>query len=687
MDKTKYRSDIDGLRSIAVLSVLLFHLGFSSFGGGFVGVDVFFVISGFLITRLIKDEIDRTGSFDFKNFYLRRIRRLFPALFVTLFVTSALAALLLSPAHLQRFGGALTSALASVSNFYFWFEADYFDVSAQVKPLLHTWSLSIEEQFYLIWPVTIFLLYKPTRKRVAYVGLLLFAVFSLYLNVKFSDGSVAFISQHSESLAGWIADGRATIFFLMPFRVFEFAIGAALVWLVGYQAKSKTIHDMLFVLGLGLIVYAVATFNDQMLFPSTAALVPCLGTALLIYSGASSRFSPLLTNKSSVGIGLLSYSLYLVHWPIIVFWIYLKNEIGFIDQVGMATFSFVLAFLSYRFVECPFRYKKINLGHITWKASSVAAVLIVATVGLHMKISGGWPWRITSLVTFENVSDASEFHKAFYGGAGYPTYGPVKTEVAADIVLMGDSHGRHYAEGLYKELAEPEGKALYVASGSSFIHLPSFVRTTEGNDWEKISSEGMDKAFSYIEKTIEPPLVIVSHFWIFQMQRADLLDEQGSRRNINVDVGVIIQGIRALKQRIGDSPLVVVGQVPTPAGHNLYDIFTRPKPLFFSDFNPDEYLKTPAIEKYIQFNQRLSDAAQSSGEFMFLDPHDVLCEDGICRNTDSQGHLIYSDNAHLSKYGSREVIRAFLPRLKNILQGQLATTTNLKLPEEVNVVN
>jgi peptidoglycan/LPS O-acetylase OafA/YrhL len=164
MNISRYRADIDGLRAIAVLCVLFFHTGLPFFGGGFVGVDIFFVISGFLITRLIRDEFVEKGSFDFKNFYVRRGRRLFPGLFFTMLLCTAFSIWLFSPQHLARFGGELIHALLSLSNVFFWRESGYFDPAADYKPLLHTWSLSIEEQFYLIWPLFLVFILKRTLK-------------------------------------------------------------------------------------------------------------------------------------------------------------------------------------------------------------------------------------------------------------------------------------------------------------------------------------------------------------------------------------------------------------------------------------------------------------------------------------------------------------------------------------------
>ncbi len=201
-----YRPEIDGLRAVAVLLVIFFHYQFSIFGGGYVGVDVFFVISGYLITRLIKDQVEG-GNFSITSFYVRRMRRLFPALFFTLIITTLAAFLLFSAEHLERYGQSLIYALISVSNFFFWQEAGYFDLNAIVKPLLHTWSLSVEEQFYLIWPGLLLLLFYPKKSSLALLGLAIVAVGSLYL-------SESFLS----------SDPKAA-FFLMPLRAFEFCIG------------------------------------------------------------------------------------------------------------------------------------------------------------------------------------------------------------------------------------------------------------------------------------------------------------------------------------------------------------------------------------------------------------------------------------------------------------------------------
>jgi len=663
----KYRPEIDGLRSIAIVSVLFFHLGYQTFSGGFVGVDVFFVISGFLITNLIKREIETTSRFSMKQFYIRRIRRLLPALFVMLFFTILFAIFVFSPTHLSRIGGAMTSAIASISNIYFWLEADYFDVSAKLKPFLHTWSLSVEEQFYFVWPVMLWILMKMKKSWLPPLFLIIVGIMSLYLNQVFGDGAVGFISGNFPKAVELIKDGNTTIFFLLPFRIFEFAIGALLVWLVHIKSK-QWVYDLLFMGGILLIGYAIFMFDDKMLFPSYYGLVPTIGAGLIIYSGHNTRAKFLLSNKLAVGIGLISYSLYLAHWPIIVFWTYLAGSISFQDSLIIITISAILAILSYKYVEQPFRKKKYDLATPRWKYSAIITVVLLAYMGINMKKNDGWTWRIPKTVVFEDMGNAKDYHTKMYGGRGdhgrYHGFIETKNK-KADIVLIGDSHGRHYAEGLYKILVKENNLSLYVSGCATSIYLPGFIRTASVGDI-KWSKKALAKDIPYI-KNGNIPLVILSESWLSQMSIADLIDNNGTRKNKKITEQDIIDGIYKLKALIGDSTLVVIGNVPG-AKYNLYDVFSRPRPLIFSSFNPNQYITVKADPKKIKFNTKLKAAAEKSGKFIFLDPHDILCENNMCKNLDDQNRLIYSDAAHLSKYGSIAVIKGFLPKLKELLK-------------------
>jgi len=349
-----YRADIDGLRAIAVLSVVFYHLGFEGFSGGFVGVDVFFVISGYLITNLIWQQ-SLKSSFSFSTFYLRRIRRLFPAILTTLLATLIGATLLMNEADFKRFGAELLFATTSVSNFYFWGEADYFDVAAGAKPLLHTWSLAVEEQFYLIWPALILFvaIRTPSRKAlITLIGALFFL--SIFIAELLTGKNLLFISHHLPSI--FQPDNpQQTLFYLFPFRIFEFCFGAILVVFSNHRT-NKSIEELTLLIGLFLIAYSILFFDKGAEFPWPSALIPCLGTALCIYSGRAERVGTLLSNRPTVYIGLISYSLYLVHWPIIVFFqYYVFRPLSLMEQTILLTASILIAAASHRYVEMPFR--------------------------------------------------------------------------------------------------------------------------------------------------------------------------------------------------------------------------------------------------------------------------------------------------------------------------------------------
>lgn len=658
--KQQYRPDIDGIRAIAIISVILFHFDFRYFSGGFVGVDIFFVISGFLITSLIQKEIIVSHTFSFKKFYIRRAKRLLPAFLVTLFFTTLFAILILSPTHLQRFSGALISSLLSISNFYFWLENDYFDVASSFKPLLHTWSLAIEEQFYLLWPISIVLLMKIRKKIYIIFFIIIIGLFSIYLNSIFVDSNINFITQMFPLIS---KDGNATIFYLLPFRFFEFLLGAILVW-IPMKQNYKYFYDILFLIGLICIGYSILYFDKKIIFPSYFALIPTFGTALLIYSGYKSKFKFIITNKFMVKIGLISYSLYLIHWPIIVFINYLYDEISLFNKLFIIFISILLAFVSYKFIEQPFRKKNIRFNI---KIFSIFIVLILGYIGFHIYTHNGWEWRIKSIAKFDNVGDKSNFHKKFYGGAGYPFHGGVNTQEPADIVVIGDSHARHYMEGLDKLIAKPNKLNLYSNAGTSFIMLPYFTRISKGYD-RNYANRVFKIGLKFIKEG-DKPLVIISQSWLIQMKIADIVDKNNKRKYKNISINDIIKGIYNLKEIIGDSKLVVIGNVPG-AKYNLYDIFTRPRAIFFTTFNPKTYIKVPLDKKINYFNKRLKLEFKLNKEIIFLDPCDILCKAERCNNLDKEGHLLYSDNAHLSKYGSIQVIRGFLPQLLDLLKNK-----------------
>lgn len=447
-----YRPDIDGIRAIAVLSVILYHFGVSGFGGGYVGVDVFFVISGYLITRLITREVTDTGGFRFGNFYLRRARRLFPALFVVLACCFVAAYIRFSPDDLRRFGGALLHAIASLSNFYFWSESGYFDADAVFKPLLHTWSLAVEEQFYMFWPALIALSLRFGGKRGAAGMIVTVSLLSILGNHVFHDGQSSLIDKYTPVLAPAFKDGAATIFYLTPFRMFEFGIGALLLWAPQIDARHNWLKEIVLVVGLMLVFVPVVTYTDTIVFPYYNALMPCIGTALLIYAGQARYTGWLLRNPISVGIGLISYSAYLIHWPLWVFYSYERlDPVTLATKVTLLAVTVVLAFLMYRFVETPLRRPcpgRPKLSPAAFGLACMIAAFLLILPASNAWANGGWPGRqkASSITDFQNLEqlrldtiDYAQTHSVDLATFDAPN---------RRVLVIGDSHSTDVANAL-----------------------------------------------------------------------------------------------------------------------------------------------------------------------------------------------------------------------------------------------
>lgn len=449
MKANQYRADIDGLRALAVLSVLLFHLGIGRFSGGFLGVDIFFVISGFLITRLIRNEVLKTGRFSFSNFYTRRAKRLFPALFFTLCICLVVAYFLFSPQHLQRFGGALVYSLVSLSNFYFWRESGYFDTDADLKPLLHTWSLSVEEQFYLVWPIVLLILLASGRRFLTPIFILIAGLFSILLNIVFADGQIAVLERFSPTVASWFSDGASNIFYLAPFRVFEFGIGALLVWLIRFQPNDKRWLELLFLFGLAMMVWPIITYAEDAPLTLFNTLLACIGAALAIYSGTAQYSASIFNNPMAVGVGLISYSLYLIHWPIIVFYKYYKfDTLTSLEQGGIFIASIIVASFMYRFIEQPFRrgavlknFSRAGIG-LTYMSLALAAIVLASNVWANK----GWPWRFptpeSQVLQEQFEKDRSEFVAYMERPALYPTRFSENDKLK--VLVIGDSQAKDF---------------------------------------------------------------------------------------------------------------------------------------------------------------------------------------------------------------------------------------------------
>jgi peptidoglycan/LPS O-acetylase OafA/YrhL len=440
----KYRREIDGLRAVAVLAVVLFHAGFDTFSGGFVGVDVFFVISGYLITSIILYEKE-AGTFSLISFYERRVRRILPPLFLVMAVCIPFARLWLLPTDMKEFSQSLITVSLFASNILFWRESTYFDSATTLKPLLHTWSLAVEEQYYVLFPLFIALTWRLGHRWIAKM--------------------LAIVTVISLMMAQWGAYASpAATFFLLPTRGWELAIGAAVAfYFTRKQARQcgAPTRETLGALGILLIGYAVFAYDKTTPFPSLFALVPTSGTALVIlFATQATTVGRVLGSKALVGIGLISYSVYLWHQPIFVFArqrsVLEPSTLAFIS---LSIASFGLAYLSWRFIEQPFRDKhKFKRKHLFLFAAIGSGGVIL--VGLWGHMTGG------NLERFAKSSKLVTLDENMRGNYGlseqcegvFTVSDKCRTSDVPDVLVWGDSYAMHLVQGLLS--SNPDAKII-----------------------------------------------------------------------------------------------------------------------------------------------------------------------------------------------------------------------------------
>ena len=462
--KLAYRSEIDGLRAFAVLSVVAFHTFPNLVKGGFIGVDVFFVISGFLITSQIFERLDK-GQFTFASFLGRRIRRIFPALIIVM--TSALAFgwfVLLADEYAQL-GKHVASGAVFITNFILVNESGYFDNASETKPMLHLWSLAVEEQFYVIWPLVLWFAWK--RKSNLLIITVVVAFISFYLNLRFSNSHPAEMFFWPVSRFWELLSGSVLAWFLMYKGAFLSRQKLSLDrYLVGFVSKKKMLADgattsnAMSFFGLLLLAYGVIRINEGMAFPSAWTLMPILGALLIIGSGSKALLNRIfLMNPIAVWFGLISYPLYLWHWPILSFLQIVNGEFPERDtRIAAVLISVLLAWLTYRFFEMPIR---LGRNQIRNSVLLVLALLLVGMMGFFVNKGDGQTWYN---IAAKDISKAS-------GDWGYPN-GLVNqkrngisfwatSSASPQVIIFGDSHSEqygprvvdHYKNGLSKEVA------------------------------------------------------------------------------------------------------------------------------------------------------------------------------------------------------------------------------------------
>ncbi len=639
----RYRADIDGLRAVAVLPVVFWHYGVWPFRGGFVGVDVFFVISGFLITSLIHAEM-KAATFSIAYFYERRIRRIFPALFTVLAATVILAALLLFPSDLKRYAQSLQATVLFGSNFLFRNLAGYWDVVSDRKPLLHTWSLAVEEQFYVLFPLTLYLLTKAGRK--------------------IELGAITAILVLSLAANTWaIRAEPVSDFFLLPYRGWELMLGSILAVLKLPPPHNRTVREAVTLAGLALIASAVFAYSADTPFPGEAAIVPCVGTSLLLYAGAGeSTIASVLRLRPIVAVGLISYSLYLWHWPLLVFAKYaLFRELMPLEAWSLIALSGLCAGLSWRFIEQPFRGRHERFSRRQIFVFAVAATTIALAVGAALQMHNAWPQRFNPDV--RNIFSAAQRSKppGDLGCIDKPkkldadaitcTFGA--PEEKPSLALWGDSHATVILPVIADAAIRARRAGLFARHHGCAPLLG--VESSRAHGCRSFN----DRIIGQITRDADIRLVILLAHWAKSAEGVAyghddagnlfLTDAQSRVASLRNDRAVFARGLDrtvAALTRAGKK-VVIMASIPE-IGWPVPETLARMK----LAHNNREL--GPTLAEY-QDRQKTVFAALAQMKQKYgatiLYPQQILCAGGLCR-AQQNGAPIYVDAHHLSYRGA-----------------------------------
>lgn len=619
-----YRKDIDGLRAIAIGVVLAFHAFPQYFPGGFIGVDIFFVISGFLITSILCRDI-QLGQFHLFDFYTRRVRRIFPALILVLFATLLFGWIVLIASEFKDLARHVVAGTLFLSNFALWQDTGYFDSSAELKPLLHLWSLGIEEQFYLFWPLILFLLVKA-KKHIMFLFFLGLVSLSFVLNIH------------------WLSKNPSDVFYLPFTRFWELWIGAAAaIYWEPITQRINGFQEYLFIIGLSLIGVALCFLNKEIIFPGWWALLPTFGAVLIIISNAKSRLSFLLTNQLCVSLGLISYSLYLWHWPILSYLNIMEGGTppSFLILMGLILAT-ILATLTYLFIEKNIRKSPRNF--ITFLL--LFLMLLVGLIGYIIHKKDGVESRYKKIIQLEEsykkdfmrwedtgLVPLLDCEQAFY----FPKWkiclqtNPNKPTVA----LIGDSHAFHAYWGISSSLKDAENVIL-LGRGAC---VP-FVDLSLPPDYEKCS-DVINHSLQYVLSQDSIKTVIFTHRYAYigrasSSEQIEAFKQSADKTFSQLSAaGKKVIYIKSVPEpRI--NPRLCVGELP----------FGRNPPK-----DACQFLHWPDLNLQEKYRSAINEVLVKNKQVIALDPRDFLCDSSECLLIRDR-KVMFMDENHISYSGS-----------------------------------
>jgi peptidoglycan/LPS O-acetylase OafA/YrhL len=628
MKKMPYRKDINGLRGLAVFAILIFHLDIGLLSGGYVGVDIFFVISGYLISNIIYRE-SLNGSFSLMTFYERRARRILPALVSTLIICSFFVYMQLFPNEIISYAKSMIASALFSANIYFYSALGYFSPSATEIPLLHLWSLGVEEQFYIIFPLCMMLLARRSSQFLS-TALIISILVSLLLSQ-------------------WMLKINPTAaFYLLPFRAFELLIGAFIA--VGRLPglKGRVLPLIVSSIGLFAILYSLFLFNEETKFPGFSAFLPCLGAALIIWAGEHNTMwsNKMLSINPWQWLGKISYSLYLVHWPIIVFAKRLYPYAGLFNYAAsVLALCFILAYTNFYFVEQRFRYLRLFNSQKALMLSAMLISLVVAT-GSTAIYKKGFPENLTLNTQLFKVFSflLYDYKPIFRNGTCFQDYdlAPDGVDISScvpkgthdkTVMLWGDSHAAHLYSGLKESL---EGRGYSFGMLASSLCPPIIGIEIAGRPHCKRFNE---IALASILK-LKPKLLILSATWPVDDHTMDLL-EKTIQRLASENIKLTLIGKSPIYKNA--VPILISEQIKKgeeiQASHDLS----------FSEF------------QLIEADKKMMKRFGARRDVRYISVINNVCEQQFCPLVTADGTPIYFDTSHLTESGSKLYAKKLTP--------------------------
>lgn len=637
----KYRSDIDGLRGVAVLAVVGYHAFPNWLPGGFIGVDIFFVLSGFLISSIIFQNIEN-NSFDFLDFYSRRIRRIFPALLVLLVFCYGFGWFILFPHEYQQLGKHIASSAGFISNFIFWNEAGYFDNTAITKPLLHLWSLGIEEQFYFVWP---FILWAAHKKKINwFAGTLFIGVCSFLLNVKLV-----------------YADPVAT-FYSPITRIWELLIGSLLAYAtyVGWMSfkKIKYLSTLVAVLALCTLIYGMNFIHKDMKFPGFWALVPTLATAVLIAMSPNGRVNQtILSSRVLVWFGLISFPLYLWHWPLLSFARIIEGEqLGSNATLLIVMLSIMLAWVTYVLIEKPIRYGGSSAIKVT---ILIILLMLIGFVGINAYIRNGLDFRGPQIIGKDRGYDGGPGGSLVRAcglpeniSSGFTCW--KDTRATLKFALVGDSKAEAIHGGLVRT-STPQGRWMFIGAGSKGAPLPLITNNPLYAQYQYSSVTAIN-AIAADEK-IEVVLIASATRALFQLKNDTDIEDLATSKNYEVALDGLQRVIDILKSAnkkivlLVDNPTLPHPEdcLPRVTHSNILNRFLKKTMNQRCHLSRDHHLELS--QKYRQLLTTL--VSKNENTVFLFDTIPYMCgqNDSVC-STVKDGRLMYNGTDHISDYAA-----------------------------------